>query len=157
VSPPIEYRTLVGAYVSPDGTPIQGSNILRFIPSDTVFDSDGNIVVPPQPVYASTDVNGEFEVDLICTDAPNTTPTGWSWTLSELFPGGKEYSFQVPVSSPPVAHIADLAPAIVTQPLYSYATSAALAALDARVVTVEAQTAVTFGAVGIHPMLLFGG
>ena len=154
MAPPIDFRTLVGAYLKPDGTPVAGQ--LRFVPSDTVFDSDGNIVIAPFPLYATLDVNGEFEIDLACTDVPDTSPTGWSWTLSELIPDGREYSFQVPVASPPVAHIADLAPAIVTQPLYSYATSAALAALDARVVTVEAQTAVTFAAIGLHPFLLAG-
>lgn len=155
-TPPIAYKTVTGRYVGPDGTPVAGGP-LRFLPSTTVVDADGNVVVPPLPIEVTTDGTGAFSVDLLATDAPGTSPAGWSWRLSELFPPQREIDFLVPAASPASVDFADLTPATDADERYAYTTTATTAALDARVTSLEATAAiVNAGAVLLHPFLYMG-
>jgi hypothetical protein len=139
VTPPIPYKTVSGAYVGPDGAPVAGA-ALRFIPSATVVDTDGA---------------GAFSVQLAVTDDPDTQPVGWTWRLSELFPGGREVDFFVPSALPGAVDFADLSPATDVDVRYAYATTATWATLEGRVTSLEATAAiVNAGAVLIHPFLL---
>lgn len=153
-TPPIAYKTVTGRYDGPDGTDLAGLS-LRFIPSDTVTDASGNVVVPALPITVITDFTGAFSVDLMVTDDPSTNPTGWAWRLSELFPGGREIDFFVPAASPASVDFADLTPATDLDVRYAYTSTATTAALDARVTSLEATAAiVNAGAVLIHPFVL---
>jgi hypothetical protein len=154
VTPPIPYKTVSGAYVGPDGAPVAGA-ALRFIPSATVVDAAGNVVVPPLPITVLTDGAGAFSVQLAVTDDPDTQPVGWTWRLSELFPGGREVDFFVPSALPGAVDFADLSPATDVDVRYAYATTATWATLEGRVTSLEATAAiVNAGAVLIHPFLL---
>jgi hypothetical protein len=154
VTPPLPYKTVSGAYVGPDGAPVAGA-ALRFIPSATVVDAGGNVVVPPLPITVLTDSSGAFSVNLAVTDDPDTQPDGWTWRLSELFPGGREIDFLVPSASPPAVDFADLAPATDVDVRYAYTLTSTTAALAARVTSLEATAAiVNAGAVLIHPFVL---
>lgn len=148
-TPPIAYKTVTGTYVGPDGTPVAGVS-LRFIPSTTVTDSVGNVVVPPLPIFATTDGAGAFSVNLEVTDAPTSSPTGWFWRLSELFPPNREVEFQVPSSAASTVPLALLTSATFSEPQYSYMTTAQGAALDARMVAAEALAAIG----GLDPLYL---
>lgn len=153
-TPPIPYKTVSGSYIGPDGAPVAGVD-LRFIPSATVTDAGGNVVVPALPITVQTDGAGAFSVDLAVTDDPDTSPSDWTWRLSELFPGGREIDFLVPSALPPAVPFGDLTPATDLDVRYSYATTASLAAIDTRVTDLEATAAiVNAGAVLIHPFLL---
>lgn len=153
-TPPLDYKTVTGQYVAPDGSVVAGT--LRFIPSETVYDVAGNVIVPASPVLVTLDGTGAFSVDLAVTDSPDTSPTGWVWQLSELIPNGQETTFQVPAASPASVPLTTLTSAVstTTTQSFSYVSLAAFAALDARVTDVEAQSAATFAAVGLHPFLL---
>lgn len=156
MTPPIPYKTVSGNYVGPDGVPVAGVS-LRFIPSATVVDAAGNVVVPALPITVATDGAGHFTVDLAVTDDPDTAPVGWTWRLSELFPGGREVDFLVPSALPPAVDFADLTPATDVDVRYAYATTASVAAVDARVTSLEATAAiVNAGAVLIHPYIWIG-
>jgi hypothetical protein len=156
VTPPIPYKTVSGTYVGPDGTPMAGVS-LRFIPSATVVDSSGGVVVPALPITVQTNGSGVFTVDLEVTDDPGTQPEGWTWRLSELFPGGREVDFLVPSALPAAVNFADLTPATDVDVRYAYATTASVAVLSDRITDLEATAAiVNAGAVLIHPYLLMG-
>jgi hypothetical protein len=156
VTPPIPYKTVSGRYVGPDGTPIVGGP-LRFIPSITVVDAGGNVVVPPLPITVLTDGTGAFTVDLAVTDDPDTQPIGWSWRLSELFSPQREVDFFVPSALPGAVDFADLTPATDVDERFAYATTATVAGIEGRVTDLEAMAAViNAGAVLIHPLLVMG-
>ena len=142
MAPPFTYRTVVGTYTAPDGTAVVGD--LRFVPSETVTDAAGNVVVPATPITVTLDAYGQFDVDLLVTDDADVNPTGWTWRVTELFSPQREWEFQLPSSapSPPsTVQIADLAPVTATDVTYAYATLATVAALDARVTSAEATVA----------------
>jgi hypothetical protein len=149
VTPPIAYKTVVGRYVGPDGAPVAGK--LRFIPSTTIYDLAGDVIVPPQPIEVTLDGAGSFTVQLAVTDDPTTSPTGWVWQLSELIPKGRESTFQVPSAAPSTVSFSYLTPTTFTEPQYSYATTAEGAALDQRMTTVENLAAIVQAASVVHP------
>ena len=151
-TPPIAYKTVTGRYDGPDGTDLAGLS-LRFQPSATVVDASGNVVVPALPITVVTDSSGSFSVNLMVTDAAGTSPTGWTWRLSELFTGGREIDFLVPSSSPASVSFASLSPATGEDVRYAYATTAGLAALDARVATIETEAVSSYH--GVHPFLFY--
>jgi hypothetical protein len=153
-TPPLDYKTVTGQYIAPDGSVVAGT--LRFIPSETVYDVSGNVIVPASPILVTLDGTGAFAVNLAVTDDPTTAPTGWVWQLSELIPNGKESTFSVPAASPASTPLTTLTAAVstTTTQVFTYVSLAAFAALDARVTDVEAQSAVTFAAVSVHPFLL---
>jgi hypothetical protein len=155
-TPPLDYKTVTGQYVAPDGSVVAGT--LRFIPSETVYDVAGNVIVPASPILVTLDGTGAFSVDLAVTDSPDTSPTGWVWQLSELIPNGNETTFSVPAASPASVPLTTLTSAVTTTvQSFSYATTATLAALDARVTDIEAMAAViNAGAVLLHPFLYMG-
>lgn len=159
MTPPIPYKTIVGRYLAPDGTPVGGQ--LRFIPSVRVADAAGNEVIPPLPIFATLDGSGYFAVNLACTDNPDVTPMGWTWVMDELFPGGSGYSgnpgvrFQLPMSAPSTVQIGDLT-SVIADPTAIYASFSAIAALDARLTAVEASASVTVAAVVVHPFVTAG-
>lgn len=154
MAPPFTYKDVRGTYLSPDGTAVSGQ--VRFIPSTTVYDTSGDVVVPPVPVTETLDGSGQFAVDLLVTDDPYTTPTGWVWRVTELFSGGREYEFELPSSSPSVVQITDLTPTTTVQTVYSYATTSEVQALEDRMNSLEATAVITTAAIVIHPFLLMG-
>jgi hypothetical protein len=139
VAPPITYRTVVGTYEAPDGTPVVGD--LRFIPSATVYDAAGNVVVPPLPIKVTLDGSGEFSVDLMVTDDPTTQPTGWVWIVTELFGAQREWRIQLPTAAVSPVPMASLLPVEVVDQSYAYASAADVLALDGRVTAAEATVA----------------
>lgn len=151
MTPPIAYKTVVGQFIGPDGSPIAGK--LRFIPSTTVYNATGNVVVPPQPITVTLDGTGSFSVQLAVTDDPSTSPTGWVWQMSALIPDGTETTFQVPSSAPSTVAFAYLTPATFTIPQWSYMTTAQGAALDARMTGVEGLAAIVQAASVTHPFI----
>jgi hypothetical protein len=154
-TPPFTYKEVVGKYLAPDGDPVAGQ--IRFQPSTTVMDFSGNVVVPPTPIAVTLDGAGEFTIDLLVTDDAQTTPTGWTWDVRELFAGGRSWSFQLPSSLVSPVQIAILAPALVTpSETYQYATLAQLSNIDGRVTNAESSLAVLEMAAIVHPFILMG-
>jgi hypothetical protein len=155
-TPPLDYKTVTGQYVAPDGSVVAGT--LRFIPSETVYDLAGNVIVPASPILVVLDGTGAFSVDLAVTDSTDTSPTGWLWQVSELIPNGKEATFSVPGASAASVPLTTLMATVTTAvPSFSYASTGALAALDGRVTSLEATAAiVNAGAVLLHPFLYMG-
>jgi hypothetical protein len=148
--PPITYKTVTGTYMSPDGAAVAGS--VRFVPSAAVLDSTGHVVVAATPITAVL-AAGVLSVELACTDVVGTSPTGWVWQVSELFAGGRETTFQLPSAGGVLVYLADLLPPDSVDESYAYASQAAVAAVDARLVTLES---IDLTAIALHPFLLMG-
>jgi hypothetical protein len=136
MAPPFTYRTVVGTYTAPDGTAVAGS--LRFVPSTAIYDLDGNVVVPALPITVVLDAYGDFSVDLLVTDDPLTSPSGWVWRVTELFSPQREWEFQLSTSASSPTAIADLTPVTTVDVTYAYASLATVLALDGRVDAAEA-------------------
>lgn len=155
MSPPIPFKSLIGTYVAPDGTPVAGQ--LRFVPLVTVLDPADDQVVPPQPITVNLDAGGAFTVELMCTDAAGTSPTGWVWSLDELFPGGRQrWLFQLPAAGGGVVALSDILEASPVDVTYAYASQATAATLASRLTAVEATTGTIAAAYLIHPFVMVG-
>jgi hypothetical protein len=150
VTPPFTYKTVTASYKSPDGTNVTGS--VRFIPSETVTDTDGNLIVARTPLTVALS-SGALSIALLVTDDADTTPTGWVWQVAELFSGGREWEFELPSASPSVVDLSDLTPATTATPVSSYASTATVAAIDTRLTSAEVDLAATLAAGVIHPFL----
>jgi hypothetical protein len=161
-----ESRTVTGARLAPDQvTPAVGQ--LRFVPSTTVYDGGGNTVLVPTPLFVTLDSGGHYTIDLVCTDDPGTNPVGWTWIVSELFAGGREFQIQVPTAVSDPVDDTSLVPAVDVDETWQYATSAEVAAALATVATtngdlndrmdlIDLDSAVVTAAVVIHPFLTMG-
>lgn len=138
----IAMKTVYGQILASDeATPVPGR--LRFVPSATVYDVTGNIVVAPVPLFATLDADdGTFSIGLLATDDPDANPQGWVWLVTEMFAGGREYAIQVPVSSPSSVPLAELTPVVDVDLTYAYATLATVQALSYRMDALEVEAGV---------------
>lgn len=87
-----------GKFVELDGDAAKGA--VTFTPSTKVLvNVDGAVIVVGVPFSAALDNTGAFAVRLPCTDDPDATPTGWTYTVTE--PGtGRTYPISVPIATP---------------------------------------------------------
>ena len=164
-TPAIASKTVVGTYVAPDGTPASGT--LRFIPSATVQDVTGHIIVAPFPLEVVLDGAGHFSIELSVTDDPDAEPQDWTWHLTELLAITREVDFLLPSSSPSTVDIATILPADAVTTYYQFASvvtvNAALATiaatdadLNARMDLIDLDSAVVTASVVVHPFMFMG-
>lgn len=161
-----EARIVTGTRMAPDqSTPAVGS--IRFVPSTTVYDSSGAVVLVPTPLLVTLDGGGAFSIPLVCTDDPSTNPNGWTWIVSELFAGGREYRIQVPTSAVSPVDDTSLVPAVDVDETWQYATSVEVQTaldeirstdddLNARMDEIEGMASVVEANVLIHPFMVMG-
>lgn len=108
-----------GRYVDHNGSPVRGS--VTFDTDYYVLDAGENVVVIEAPITVNLDATGSFAVDLIATDDPDMTPTGWTWKLTPNFSGAFPLEFALPASLAPSTDITVLSPALPNpDPVYSY-------------------------------------
>jgi hypothetical protein len=111
--------TVTGRYIDHNGSPVRGS--VTFDTDYYVLDAGQNVVVIEAPITANLDATGSFAVDLIATNDPDMTPTGWTWTLTPNFQGAFPLTFALPASLAPTTDITVLSPALPNpDPVYSY-------------------------------------
>ncbi len=110
---------VTGRYIDHNGSPVRGS--VTFDTDYYVLDSGQNVVVIEAPITVNLDATGSFAVDLIATDDPDMTPTGWTWKLTPNFTGAFPLEFALPASLAPTTDITVLSPALPNpDPVYSY-------------------------------------
>ena len=118
---------VTGRYVDHNGSPVRGS--VTFDTDYYVLDAGESVVVIEAPITVNLDATGSFAVDLIATDDPEMTPTGWTWTLTPNFTGAFGLEFALPASLAPSADITTLSPALPNpDPVYSYVLVSAVGA-----------------------------
>lgn len=171
-TPAIASKTVTGTYVAPDGSPAAGT--LRFIPSATVQDVTGHIVVAPFPLEVDLDEDGHFSIELSVTDDPDAEPQNWTWHLTELLAITREVDFLLPSAGPSTVDISTILPASDVVASYQYASivqvnealdsvAASVAGvevieddLNARMDQIDLDSAVVTAAVVVHPFLVMG-
>ncbi|WP_143467146.1 hypothetical protein [Lentzea kentuckyensis] len=100
--------------------------------------ADDTIVLPD--VYPAEVIAGQFTIALPVTDDPAITPSGWTYEVVEALDDQprRRYRIAVPRATVGTLELADVQPAVTPIPAVSYATSADIVALDARVDALEA-------------------
>ncbi|WP_394621272.1 hypothetical protein JNUCC0626_19905 [Lentzea sp. JNUCC 0626] len=136
--PSVQRVTVHGRYSAlPDG--VTPTGVVHFVPPAVLrVTADDTVVIPA--TIAAIVTAGEFTVSLPVTDDPAITPTGWTYEVIERLAGFplRRYRIPVPRSTVGVLELADISPAVTPIPAQSYATTADLVALDARVDYLEA-------------------
>lgn len=124
---PVATRTIHADIRNADGTPAAGS--IEFIQRYWLYDETGNIVLAPGS-YTGALENGEASVEVPATDAAGVTPTGRTVTVRIIAAAERAfYDIEVPSGSGDL-ELADLAPVASVGTPTTYATAAALTALD---------------------------
>jgi hypothetical protein len=102
--------TITGRWLHPDGTPRTGSIILT--PTPAILTSATHGVLLLGPVVAELDESGAIEVEVLATDDPDVTPSGWTYRVVERWPGvaSRAYPLSLPRAAPEV-DLAAVAPA----------------------------------------------
>lgn len=91
----IQTVTLHGLFVEPNlpSTPLQGT--ITFTPSPTMITFPDQNVIIAGTETVTLDVNGEFSIDLICTDTANQIPNGWTYSVTEKLVGIKSRTYNI--------------------------------------------------------------
>lgn len=115
---------VTATYLQQDNiTPASGD--VTFMLTGTMRDTQSNITISPQEVYAILDENGSIEVQLTATDGAFTTPRGITYEVTERIEDSNENKFfiSLPTNSPNgTVDLADIAPNISTVITQTYAT-----------------------------------
>ncbi|MFE7262265.1 hypothetical protein ACFU9B_09380 [Streptomyces sp. NPDC057592] len=109
--------TVRGRFLAPHGVPLSGAIIFR-APSQLTFPEAD--VILGGPVTVQLDAQGQFEVTLPATDAPDMDPSDWAYTATEQLSGipvGRSYSVLLPQAQAEV-DLADIAPTDPSKPNY---------------------------------------
>jgi hypothetical protein len=132
--------TVTARYLAADQTtPLDTS--VTFIPSATrLADSTDDQIIELVPVPANTDDTGAIVVELVATDTPTVTPSGWTWNVIEIIDGVRypKWALSLPDAGPATVDLADVAPATASTGLVAYATQALATDLTSRVEALEA-------------------
>lgn len=87
-----------GKYVRLDGTPVTGN--VSFATTNVLTDAASLTTVVPATLTATLDAGGAFTINLPASNDPDVTPTGWTYTVTENFAGGRSpYAITVPVAA----------------------------------------------------------
>lgn len=136
--PSLTVKTLHGRYSAlPNGNAPTGTVDL-VAPAVLRVTTDDTIVLPT--VYTATVTAGEFTIGVPASDDPAISPTGWTYEVIERLVGHpiRRYRIPVPLGVVGTLELSDLQPATTIVPAASYATTADVVALDARVDELEA-------------------
>lgn len=107
----IQTVVLHGKFVEPDdeGTPISGT--LTFTPNPSVITFPEQNVIVTNTETATLDSNGEFTIELICTDTLGQNPTNWLYTVVEKLIGTRQRTYNIALPyTMQVMELADLTP-----------------------------------------------
>lgn len=136
--PSLSLKTLHGRYSAlPTGAAPTGT--VDFVaPAVLRVATDDTIVLPT--IYTATVTAGEFTLSLPASDDPAISPNGWTYEVVERLAGHpiRRYRIAIPHATSGTLELSDLTPATTVIPAASYATTAQLVALDARVDELEA-------------------
>jgi len=87
----VSVRTVFGQYLKSTGLAAAGT--VTFTPSHRIEDANDATILST-PITVTLDTNGEFEIDLPCTDDLDLSPRGWYYTATIRIKGARPYSFR---------------------------------------------------------------
>jgi Collagen triple helix repeat (20 copies) len=94
----LNYITVTGTYLRPDGiTPKVG--YIEFRPTVPLSVSGSGVIVS-DPIRAVLELDGSFQIELLATDNPDLSPTGWQWFIDEKVENGSSWYFICPSTGP---------------------------------------------------------
>lgn len=88
--------TVYGTYTRTDNTPGRGKLIFSPRPRRFVSASSGQVIIARPVVATINPTTGAFTATLYASDDPDITPADFSYSVREIFTGGKEYDIFVP-------------------------------------------------------------
>lgn len=103
-------NTIEGRVVTADAEPMAGRILFTQDP-DVVTSKATGFMVFAKEHEAVLDEDGFFSIVLPVTDDPDTSPSGFTYSVKEDFPGGRTYHISLP-STPKPVRLADLAPVL---------------------------------------------
>ena len=141
---------VVGRFAFYDDSPATGS--ITFTATPILADGVNNVILFPKIITATlggpypwggTAPAGSFGALVPASNDPDVSPTGWTWHVVENITSGREYDVIIPFNAPLVngnkqINLTAIAPS--SGPTTSgtvYATDARVAALEARVHTLD--------------------
>lgn len=71
----------------------------------------GDTIVFPGYIAVPLDAEGQLSLPLPTTDDPSLSPAGWTYQVTEAWPGGRSFSIAVPHDSPGI-DLATVAPVV---------------------------------------------
>lgn len=150
----ITTRSVRAQILDAAGNPAVGR--VAFINAAALYDETGDLVLSPGTYTAVLDAEGEATVTVPTTDAAGVTPTGRTLTVlittSTLH---SRYDIEVPTGVGTL-ELADLPPVLSAGDPITYATAAALAALDTEVAAHTADTTAVHGITDTAALILEG-
>lgn len=98
----VQTVTVSGPYCGPSGAPRKGR--LVFTPEpETITSAEHGVIVKGSADAIVAD-DGSFSIKLLATDAEGCTPSGWTYTVTELTDGAtRSYPISLPASAPTVS------------------------------------------------------
>ncbi|MFF8283339.1 hypothetical protein ACF06W_11520 [Streptomyces albus] len=103
---------LTGCFVAPDGRPLTGK--LTFAPPSVLTMRDADVIANTVAVVEIAEEDqGRFAVDLIATEAPGMSPSGWTYLVTEKLKGAEMRQYHIMLPLRPgggSVDLADLAP-----------------------------------------------
>lgn len=105
--PGIATCTITGTYLDPEGQPATGW--VTFTVPQQLIDATDHTVIAAVPFSAELTA-GSFSIALPYTDNPGVQPSGWTYQVTEVVPGGRQYYISLPRSTGASADISTLAP-----------------------------------------------
>ena len=87
----VSTRTIIGSFTSTAGTAAAGT--VTFTPSGRILDADDAVIIS-DPQAETLDADGEFSIELPCTDDRDLSPIGWYYTATVRISGARAYSFK---------------------------------------------------------------
>lgn len=89
----LNYRTVTGTYLNPDGTPKSGR--IEFTPTHQLVERPGALI-PPKTTTVDLDATGSFSVPLLTNDNATIDPDGWKWVVDEKLENCSPWYLDVP-------------------------------------------------------------
>lgn len=115
----------------PDAVPATGQII--FTPTSMLISMVSDVIILPQKISCTLDVNGAFEVDLVATDDPDLVPVGWQYNVSFKIAEGQIPAFFMAVPSGSSIDLSDVVVAgTPPTPVQIDTLTARVAALESR-------------------------
>lgn len=108
---------VTGKYEDYMGVAMAG--VVTFTGTVTILDPVAGLMLVPETLTATLSGTGSFSINLPATDTPGVSPSGWTYSVVEIFvgnPHGRSFAISVPHSSAGgTVSLAALAPAQTSQ------------------------------------------
>ncbi len=116
--------TVSGQLLHLNDTPVRGA--ISFRPEPAQITSAAHDVILLGETSVPLDGAGEFTITLLATDSQGTTPTGWTYRVTEHWydAPGRSYPISLPAATPTV-NLADIAPTAAASGEYTVVTGPA--------------------------------